>query len=893
MRKLNAAITYSDTTAPTVSSFTSTTADGSYGVGSAINITATMSEAVVAGSGFTVTLGTGASDEVVVLTATSAGTTLSGTYTVSTGDSSADLNVSSFEVASGQSITDIYGNAMTSTSLPSGNNLADNSALVVDAAPPTSTITSVAYNVTTGVLTFTGSNFDGIGAASASTDIKSYLDWTKLSWDINGDNATECEVLLQSSITSAVVTNTSTLIVTLTSAAKSALEATSGFGAAGGTDTIDVTAGFIKDISGNVATTDAKANAAITYSDTTAPTVSSFTSTTADGSYGVGSAINITTMSEAVVAGSSFTVTLGTGASDEVVLTATSAGTTLSGTYTVSTGDSSADLNVSSFEVASGQSITDIYGNAMTSASLPSGNNLADNSALVVDAAPPTSTITSVAYNVTTGVLTFTGSNFDGIGAASASTDIKSYLDWTKLSWDINGDNATSNVSFTQSSITSAVVTNTSTLTVTLTSAAKSALEATSGFGAAGGTDTIDVTAGFIKDISGNVATTDAKANAAITYSDTTAPTVSSFTSTTADGSYGVGSAINITATMSEAAVVAGSSFTVTLGTGASDEVVWTATSAGTTLSGTYTVSTGDSSADLNVSSFEVASGQSITDIYGNAMTSTSLPSGNNLADNSALVVDAAPPTSTITSVAYNVTTGVLTFTGSNFDGIGAASASTDIKSYLDWTKLSWDINGDNATSNVSFTQSSITSAVVTNTSTLIVTLTSAAKSALEATSGFGAAGGTDTIDVTAGFIKDISGNVATTDAKANAAITYGDTTAPTVSSFTSTTADGSYGVGSAINITATMSEAVVAGSSFTVTLGAGASDEVVLTATSAGTTLSGTYTVSTGDSSADLNVSSFEVASGQSITDIYGNAMTSTSLPSGNNLADNSAFLC
>ena len=75
--------------------------------------------------------------------------------------------------------------------------------------------------------------------------------------------------------------------------------------------------------------------------------------------------------------------------------------------------------------------------------------------------------------------------------------------------------------------------------------------------------------------------------------------------------------------------------------------------------------------------------------------------------------------------------------------------------------------------------------------------------------------------------------------------------------------------MGSAINITATASEAVVAGSSFTVTLGTGASDEVVLTAASAGTTLSGTYTVSTGDSSADLNVSSFEVASGQSITDI------------------------
>ena len=202
-------------------------------------------------------------------------------------------------------------------------------------------------------------------------------------------------------------------------------------------------------------------------------------------------------MSEAVIAGSSFTVTLGT--NDTVVLTAASAGTTLSGTYTVSTGDSSADLNVSSFEVASGQSITDIYGNAMTSTTLPSGNNLADNSALVIDAAPPTSTITSVAYNVSTGVLTFTGSNFDGIGAASASTDIKSYLDWTKLSWDTNGDNSTtSNASFVENSVTSAYVTNASTLTVTLTSDAKSALEATSGFGAYGGTDTVDVPAGFI-----------------------------------------------------------------------------------------------------------------------------------------------------------------------------------------------------------------------------------------------------------------------------------------------------------------------------------------------------------------------------------------------------------
>jgi hypothetical protein len=363
---------------------------------------------------------------------------------------------------------------------------------------------------------------------------------------------------------------------------------------------------------------------------------------------------------------------------------------------------------------------------------------------------------------------------------------------------------------------------------------------------------------------------------------------VSSFTSTTSDASYGVDSAINITATTSEA-VVAGSNFTVTLGT--NDTVVLTAASAGTTLSGTYTVSTGDSSADLNISSFEVASGQSITDIYGNAMTSTTLPSGNNLADNSALVIDAAPPTSTITSVAYNVSTGVLAFTGTNFDGIGAASASTDIKSSLDWTKLSWDINGDNATtSNVSFAESSIASAVVTNASTLTVTLTSTAKNALEQAAGFGAAGGTDTIDVTAGFIKDISGNVSTTDGKANAAITYSDATAPTVSSFTSTTSDASYGVDSAINITATMSEAVVAGSNFTANLDTG--DSIILTSSAASATLVGEYTVSAGDTSTDLTVTSFVTASGQSVTDIYGNVMTANTNPVGNNMSDNEAIV-
>ena len=121
-----------DTARPTVSSFSSTKADGTYGIGTTINITATMSEAVVDGASITVTLDTG--DTVVLTKATS--TTLTGTYTVGTGDNSADLTVTSYALTSAP--TDAAGNAMTSTTLPTGaNNIAGAQAIVIDTTAPT------------------------------------------------------------------------------------------------------------------------------------------------------------------------------------------------------------------------------------------------------------------------------------------------------------------------------------------------------------------------------------------------------------------------------------------------------------------------------------------------------------------------------------------------------------------------------------------------------------------------------------------------------------------------------------------------------------------------------------------------------------------------------------
>ena len=126
-----------DSTPPTVESFETTKTDGLYGAGVAIDITATMSESIRARSSMDITLNTGA---VVRLVTATAGTTMSGTYTVS----ETDLSVDDLTVASYSTIVirDDAGNSIATTSLPVfPNNLGDGRALQIDTDPPT--ITSI------------------------------------------------------------------------------------------------------------------------------------------------------------------------------------------------------------------------------------------------------------------------------------------------------------------------------------------------------------------------------------------------------------------------------------------------------------------------------------------------------------------------------------------------------------------------------------------------------------------------------------------------------------------------------------------------------------------------------------------------------------------------------
>jgi len=136
---------------PTVSSVTSSTANGAYKVGDAISIQVTFSESVTVTGTPQLTLETGGTDAVVNYASGSGGTALTFTYTVGSGHTSADLDYSGTSALALNSgtIKDAAGNAATLTlaSVGASNSLGANKALVVDGTAPTvSSVTSSTAN---------------------------------------------------------------------------------------------------------------------------------------------------------------------------------------------------------------------------------------------------------------------------------------------------------------------------------------------------------------------------------------------------------------------------------------------------------------------------------------------------------------------------------------------------------------------------------------------------------------------------------------------------------------------------------------------------------------------------------------------------------------------------
>jgi len=120
-----------DTEAPNITSFTTTTNTGYYKAGNSIVIIANTNKNIQSGSNITISLSSGAS---LTLTASSEGTTMTGTYIVSSSENTSQLSVSSFTI---NSVSDAVGNSMTSTIVPTGSNMFSNKVIVIDTTIPT------------------------------------------------------------------------------------------------------------------------------------------------------------------------------------------------------------------------------------------------------------------------------------------------------------------------------------------------------------------------------------------------------------------------------------------------------------------------------------------------------------------------------------------------------------------------------------------------------------------------------------------------------------------------------------------------------------------------------------------------------------------------------------
>jgi len=142
-----------------------------------------------------------------------------------------------------------------------------------------------------------------------------------------------------------------------------------------------------------------------------------------------------------------------------------------------------------------------------------------------------------------------------------------------------------------------------------------------------------------------------------VTVLDTIDPTVVDITSTKADGTYGTGEVIVITVTFSEAVDVTGTpQLILATGDPAQTAVDYTGGSGTDTLTFTYTVAVGNSSADLDYASDAalVLNGGAIEDAAGNdaVLTLPAPGAAGSLGANKAIVIEATPPTVTINQAA-------------------------------------------------------------------------------------------------------------------------------------------------------------------------------------------------------------------------------------------------
>ena len=490
----------------------------------------------------------------------------------------------------------------------------------------------------------------------------------------------------------------------------------------------------IYDADNNEAST-SQSNNAINLNDNTIPTVTSVSSVTANGTYGISDVVQVTTtFSEEVFVTGTPQLALETGSTDAVVNYSSGSGSnTLNFNYTVAAGHISSDLDYmgTTSLTLNGGTIKDAAGNgANLTLALPAATySLGANKALVIDGNVPTITsITSSKANGTYSVgdaiainivfsenVIVNSSLFENDGTGRPSLTLETGSNDKKINYSSGSGNDTLTWDYIVWSGN-----NSSDLDVQSTTA-------------------LALNGGTIKDGAGNNATltlpTPGETNSLSANKDlvidTNGPTVLSVSSTTEDGAYNASDTIDVTVTFSENTVVTGNP-QISLETGVMDGVGEYNSGSGTTvLLFKYAVGSDDQSFDLayeNVLALILNAG-TVKDAQGNNATLT-LPipgESNSLSVNKAIVIDNIAPLMGVVVEGSLITSTDLDFQSAS-DSLNLAWSGSDSISGL--YKYEVALRTSSGTEIIPWTNVSTETSLLTSTSISLssLSLTSATK---------------------------------------------------------------------------------------------------------------------------------------------------------------------
>ena len=197
----------------------------------------------------------------------------------------------------------------------------------------------------------------------------------------------------------------------------------------------------------------------------------------------------------------------------------------------------------------------------------------------------------------------------------------------TKLSWDIN-KSGSSLESFENTDVTTIIQTSTDILTISFTADKTAELAGTTDLGGqSSNLDGLDIAEGFLNDNAGNASEQADVNNADVAMTDTTAPTISSFSVVPESSDIlGIGKTVVYTANVAaNDAMRSDTTMSITLSNDATVTLTVVA-DAPTTLKGTYTISASDNDAsELTIAQY---SALTAVDISGNALDDTTTAIG-------------------------------------------------------------------------------------------------------------------------------------------------------------------------------------------------------------------------------------------------------------------------